>query len=278
MSKKKFSIITPCFNAEKYIKETVMSVIAQSAVLSQKVELEYIILDGYSTDGTIDIVETIKHDSNCDSIKIISEPDSGMYDALSKGLNIVSGDIVAYINAGDYYNKYAFDVVLEIFESGKASWLTGYSTFYNEKSQIVETILPFKYRKELFACGFYGVGLPTVQQESTFWSSELNTLIDYEYLSKLKYAGDFYLWLQFSKACELKIVQSYLGGFRFHRGQQSANENYYRERSSLISNPNVYQLALATFDRMIWSAPSKVKRFFNKEGIFCYNHEQQEWI
>ncbi|MGQ4647514.1 glycosyltransferase [Lyngbya aestuarii] len=276
----KFSIITPCFNAEKYIEETVRSVIEQTAILSKKAELEYIICDGNSTDKTVDIIDSIKQEYKCDYLKIISEPDAGMYDALSKGLKMASGDIIAYINAGDYYNKHAFDVVLEIFESGKASWLTGYSVFYNEKSQIVEVTLPFKYRKELFACGYYGKELPTVQQESTFWSSSLNSLIDFEHLSKFKYAGDFYLWLQFSKICDLKIVKSYLGGFKFHRGQLSGTGNnaYYEEKRSMLLKPKLHEFALAIFDKIMWSAPFKVKTIFNKGSILRYDVELQEWI
>ncbi|HAJ59019.1 MAG TPA: hypothetical protein DCP31_06950, partial [Cyanobacteria bacterium UBA8543] len=91
---------------------------------------------------------------------------------------------------------------------------------------------------------------PNVQQESTFWSSSLNNLIDYDYLSKLKYAGDFYLWLQFSKACDLKIVKSYIGGFKFHGEQLSStmvgNLNAYQvEMRSMVAKPKVHQLALA---------------------------------
>jgi glycosyltransferase involved in cell wall biosynthesis len=283
MKMKKISIITPCFNAEKYIEETIKSVINQTAILSKLVELEYIICDGKSTDKTIDVIESITREHSCKSIKIISEPDAGMYDALSKGLKKASGDIIAYINAGDYYNQHALEVVLEIFEAGKANWLTGYNVFYNEKSQIVEITLPFKYRKEFFACGFYGMGLPNVQQESTFWSSSLNHSIDYEYLSKLKFAGDFYLWLQFSKICDLKIVKSYLGGFKFHRGQLSGSsigsQNAYQlEMKSLIVKPKLHEIALAALDRSLWSAPFRVKKFLNKSGILYYANEAQEWL
>ena len=56
---KKISIITPCFNSEKYIKETVESIINQTAVLSQRAELEYVICDGNSSDQTLSIIESI---------------------------------------------------------------------------------------------------------------------------------------------------------------------------------------------------------------------------
>lgn len=272
---KKLSIITPCFNAEKYIEETVRSVIEQQSVLSNKVELEYIICDGRSTDKTITIINAFKSKY----IKIISEQDSGMYEALTKGIKLASGDIIAYLNAGDYYNKYAFDVVVEIFEKKQAQWLTGYNITYNEQSYIVDCRLPYRYRKRFFNCGYYGTRLPFIQQESTFWSSSLNKLIDYDYLANLKYAGDFYIWLQFSKAQELKIVESYLGGFRNHRGQISENLNaYHTEMRQLVSRPNIWDFILCFFDKGLWCLPSKVKKTFNKNGIFRFNHELQEWV
>ena len=149
---RKISIITPCRNAERYIGETVESVIGQSALFSKRADLEYIICDGNSTDKTIAIIESYDNSS----IKITSEPDSGMYDALSKGLRKATGDIIAYINAGDYYNKHAFDIVLDIFETQEVSWLTGYRVYYSETSYFIGADLPFKYRNRFFACGFYG--------------------------------------------------------------------------------------------------------------------------
>jgi glycosyltransferase involved in cell wall biosynthesis len=79
---KKISIITPCRNAARFIGETVESVIGQTALFSGRAELEYIVCDGNSSDGTPDIVRSYGNKS----IKIVSEPDAGMYDALSKGL------------------------------------------------------------------------------------------------------------------------------------------------------------------------------------------------
>ena len=107
----KIPIITPCLNAEKYIHETVKSVIEQNAVLSGRVELEYIICDGGSTDRTLEILNSVK----TNKMKILTGKDNGLYDALAKGLKIAKGDIIAYINAGDYYNKYAFDIVMDLF-------------------------------------------------------------------------------------------------------------------------------------------------------------------
>lgn len=272
---KKISIITPCYNAERYIAETIESVLNQTAVLSGKAELEYLICDSCSTDKTLEIIESF----HSNSITVISEPDSGVYDALSKGLKNVSGDIVAYLNAGDYYHKCAFNIVLDIFEFKDVSWLTGFNFFYNEQSYVIRVVLPYKYRKRLFACGYYGTKLPFVQQESTFWSIDLNSQLDYEYLAKLSYAGDYYLWLQFSKVQDLKIVEAYLGGFRCHRGQLSENlSEYFTELGQMTTKPRIQDAVLSSFDKLLWYAPSNVKKIVNNDNFFQFSHRLQKWV
>jgi glycosyltransferase involved in cell wall biosynthesis len=274
---KKITIITPCLNAERHIRETIESVISQSAILSGRAELEFIICDGNSTDKTIDIVNSYGKGNR--AINLFSEPDTGMYAALAKGLKLASGEIIAYLNAGDFYNRYAFDIVLDLFEQKQVRWLTGYNVHYNDKSYFLSVKLPFKYRREFFASGFYGTKLIFVQQESTFWDASLNRCLDYDCLAAYRYAGDYYLWSQFAKECDLQIVEAYLGGFRIEMGQLSANrEAYLQEMMSMMSKPNLLQHILAAFDRVMWYAPVEFKKWFNKEGLFRYDHELREWV
>jgi FkbM family methyltransferase len=107
----KITIVTPCFNAGKYIHETIESVLNQRAVLSGRVGLEFIICDGKSSDNTVAIAQSFNHPA----VTIVSEKDQGMYEALAKGLVRATGDICAYLNAGDVYAPAAFDAVLDIF-------------------------------------------------------------------------------------------------------------------------------------------------------------------
>lgn len=86
------SIITVSFNSAKTIEETIQSVLGQDYP-----SIEYIIIDGASTDGTKDIL------SRYDNIHVISEPDKGMYDAMNKGINLAKGDIIGILNADDLY-------------------------------------------------------------------------------------------------------------------------------------------------------------------------------
>ncbi|RUT05572.1 hypothetical protein DSM106972_035790 [Dulcicalothrix desertica PCC 7102] len=103
----KISIITPVYNAVNTIEKTILSVINQQI----EFQLEYIIVDGKSNDGTIEI---IKKYFNRISV-FISETDKGVYDAMNKGLAIATGDIIGIINADDWYNDGAFKIVEKTF-------------------------------------------------------------------------------------------------------------------------------------------------------------------
>jgi glycosyltransferase involved in cell wall biosynthesis len=271
----KFSIITPCFNAERYITETIQSVIEQSAVVKGLVELEYIIVDGNSTDNTKNIILSFDNPS----IKIISEPDKGMYDALSKGFKLISGDVTGYINAGDYYSKYAFEVVSEIFNRPDIFWLTGMTVFYNERSHFVGATLPFRYRSNFIRKGIYGHTLPYIQQESTFWKTFLNSSIDFDFFSSFRFAGDYYLWAQFSKQTELYIAEAYLGGFKIHSGQLSQDISKYNKEvdRTIKSNPNLFDKLHALIDKLIWSLPLSFKKRFNRKYLLRFNHKTSDW-
>jgi glycosyltransferase involved in cell wall biosynthesis len=102
----KISIITVVLNAESTIERTIKSVISQSYN-----NIEYIVIDGVSTDGTLSILE--KYKSSIDVL--VSEKDYGLYHAMNKGIELSSGDIVGIINADDYYYPDAFKSVVESF-------------------------------------------------------------------------------------------------------------------------------------------------------------------
>lgn len=108
----KFSIITPCYNSEKTIEKTIQSVVSQRSdklegIARNDRKIEYIIIDGDSTDGTCERIE--KYSQHID--KFISEPDAGAYDAMNKGITLATGDIIGIINSDDWYNPDAIKIV-----------------------------------------------------------------------------------------------------------------------------------------------------------------------
>lgn len=273
----KFSIITPCRNSAVVIGETIDSVLQQSALLAGRAELEYIICDGVSTDDTLEIVKKYSDQR----IKISSVLDRSMYDALARGLSIVTGDICAYINAGDYYHRTAFDVVIDVFRMDNVQWLTGMSVFYNEKGQVTRCDVPFKFRTQFIQKGLYGTILPFIQQESTFWASSLLSLLDLDKLAHCRLAGDSLLWQQFSKAADLYIVDSYLGGFRETPGQLSSNIEAYREELATFSLPRCLSLAdrlRIVHDRLGWHLPRRLKKRLNPQTLLVYNSEARGFV
>ena len=96
----KISIITPCLNSASWIREAIQSVIDQDYP-----NFEHIVIDGGSTDGTLEILRLYPH------LHVISEPDSGMYDAINKGLQIATGEFIGLLNADDYYEISVFQRV-----------------------------------------------------------------------------------------------------------------------------------------------------------------------
>ncbi len=113
----KISIITCSYNAANTIKETINSVLCQ-----KDADIEYIIIDGLSNDGTADIIEKYS-----DKIyKFLSEKDSGIYNAMNKGIRLSKGDIVGFLNADDvYFDETIISKIVKIFEDKKADSVYG---------------------------------------------------------------------------------------------------------------------------------------------------------
>lgn len=103
MFKPKLSVITVVYNNARDIERTMLSVLGQTYT-----NIEYLIVDGLSTDGTLDIIKKYR-----DKIKLISENDEGIYDAMNKGLSGATGDYVLFMNSGD--ELYAPDTVAKVF-------------------------------------------------------------------------------------------------------------------------------------------------------------------
>ena len=124
----KISVVTPVYNQVDFIESTIRSVLDQKYP-----NVEYIIIDGASTDGTIEIIQTYKDQIH----KIISEPDNGMYDALNKGLQLATGDIMCWINSDDILLPNAFDQMAKLFQDLQhVNWVKGLNSFIDLNDKI----------------------------------------------------------------------------------------------------------------------------------------------
>ncbi len=115
----KFSIITITYNAEAFLPRTVESVLSQHYR-----DIEHIIIDGASTDSTLSVAQDYMQRSyaaqNGHEVRIVSEPDNGLYDAMNKGLRQASGDYICFLNAGDFFpNANVLDTIVSRSLTGK---------------------------------------------------------------------------------------------------------------------------------------------------------------
>ncbi len=114
------SIITACFNRADFIREAIESVLRQDYE-----RVEHIIIDGGSTDGTLDILRSYPH------LKVISEPDRGIYDAWNKGLRLAQGEIIGILNTDDLYEENVFGAVIsELAASDELDAVVGGVTYF----------------------------------------------------------------------------------------------------------------------------------------------------
>ncbi|MFD1552834.1 glycosyltransferase [Putridiphycobacter roseus] len=146
--KPKISIITVAYNAEKYIEDTIQSVLAQDIS-----SIEYIIIDGNSTDGTLEICKKYKDQIST----ILSEPDSGIYDAMNKGVNMASGEVIGILNADDFYaNSSVLSAVVDLFKDPKTDCVYGDLVYVDpdDTDKVTRTWQAKTYQKGAFLKGW----------------------------------------------------------------------------------------------------------------------------
>ncbi len=212
------------YNCVEYIEETIKS------VLSQNYEnIEYIIIDGGSSDGTCKIIEKYSKKINL----FISEKDQGMYDALYKGFKIAAGKYLTWLNADDLYFKESISKTVLLMEKNNYQWTNGISATLIKKKLKLRPLYHYPsiiMKNKLMTPCLWGY----VPQESTIFTKEL-------YIKsgginrQLKYAGDFDLWSKFSKNSELISVNIPIGIFRKRDNQISENQKIYLQEVNKIN-------------------------------------------
>lgn len=222
-----FSIVTPVYNCEKYIEECILSIKEQDYQ-----NYEHIIVDGGSTDRTMDIIKSY---AGSYPMRFISEEDHGMYDAVNKGFSIAEGKVFSWLNADDRYMPWTLRVAKKAFERKNVQWITGIPavnlTWEGREIQYIMTDSPFVYSKHYLRKGYYeGRILGFIQQESTFWTKQIWDKAGGKIPEKYQYAGDYFLWMNLAKYEPLYTVNTILANFRVHEEQKTAQmENYYTE-------------------------------------------------
>lgn len=131
----KVSIITVVYNGELYLEQTILSVLSQ-----QYRNIEYIIIDGLSSDNTLNIIK--KYEKKL--TYWTSEKDNGIYDAMNKGIKVATGEIIGILNSDDYYvNNNVIDIVVSNYiYNKKPDILFAIMDFFNPKTNLFKSIIP----------------------------------------------------------------------------------------------------------------------------------------
>jgi glycosyltransferase involved in cell wall biosynthesis len=217
----KISVVTPSFNQGEFLEETILSVLSQNYP-----NLEYIIIDGGSTDNSVDIIK--KYESQL--TLWISEKDEGMYHAIQKGFEHTTGEIMTWINSDDLLFKNSLHRVADIFlRYSSVKWLGGSICQIDESSQIVCTAMQDRWNR----FRFYNFDYQFIQQEGTFWRRKLWDQAGAHVSRSFKFASDLELWLRFFKYAEYHTLSAPLGSFRLRRSNQKSleNRNFYLDEA-----------------------------------------------
>jgi glycosyltransferase involved in cell wall biosynthesis len=214
----KISIVTPSLNQGAFIERTIRSVLQQKGDF----DLEYIIIDGGSTDSTLDVVGKYR-----DSVQFISGPDKGQSNAINKGFRIASGDIFAWLNSDDTYEPGALDSIAHVFKNQTAAWGFGYCRIIDEYDNEIRRLITAYKIAQSRRCSFNKLlRRDFIPQPACFFSRDAYNKIG-ELNETLSYSMDYDYWLRLWKHFEPYPIHSYLANFRWH--DRSKNGSKYRQ-------------------------------------------------
>jgi glycosyltransferase involved in cell wall biosynthesis len=200
----KISIVTAVRNGEKYIEETIRSVLQQNYP-----NLEYIVMDGGSTDGTLEIIQKYRQHI----AYWVSEPDQGLFHALNKGFARSTGEIMGWLNASDMLQLNGLKVVGSVFGAfPQIDWITGRPTKFSPSGMTVNVWPTPHWSRPRFLAG----ANKYIQQESTYWRRSLWEKAGAALSTRYRAEGDFELWARFFRFAKLYTVDALIGGYRSH--------------------------------------------------------------
>lgn len=224
----KLSIITPSYNQAQYIERTIQSVLQQTGDF----ELEYIIMDGGSKDGSLEIIQ--RYAVQDARIQWVSEPDGGQSDAINKGLKLASGEVVAYLNSDDYYRAGALQAVAQYFtKHPDIQWLYGQCDIVDEQDQLMRQSITrykrfFERRysyKKLLAENF-------ISQPATFWRRSAVEQVGY-FTKENHLVMDYEYWLKLGEVSMPGYIAQPLSAFRFYYTSKSGAHFHDQFRQEL---------------------------------------------
>lgn len=234
-----FSIITVCFNSEKTIEKTIQSVWKQSYQ-----DFEYILVDGASTDRTLEIIH--KYEPMFEGrMKLISEKDRGIYDAMNKGILASSGKLIGMVNSDDYYEQDALDKVAQAYEEQEYAVIYGMLRTVSRGREVMVYIKNHEFLEDDMITHPTCFVTKKAYEKFGLYSLKYNYSADYEFMLRLK------------QQKEVKFIKIYSIISNFNLDGSSGTTQAYREtlklkhEMKLISNRTYYIYMIKSWIAMI---------------------------
>jgi glycosyltransferase involved in cell wall biosynthesis len=242
------SIITPSFNQADYLEETIKSVLEQDYP-----RIEYIVMDGGSTDGSVDIIK--KHQ---DKIQFwVSEQDKGQTDAINKGFNRATGDILAWLNSDDTYNPKAVgEAVKFLMDNPDVAMVYADCNFIDERGNVIGKFASRQTDYQKLRRGYVHIPQQTMFFRAKYWK-EVGPLDPSFY-----FAMDYDLWVRIAKRAPIQYLPGRTwANFRIHtssktnvndeRGWKEMLRVHYRDGGSFFA-PIVAKFYLRKLIGPLW--------------------------
>jgi glycosyltransferase involved in cell wall biosynthesis len=200
------SIVTPSFNQARFLEKTIQSVLSQDYP-----HIEYILIDGGSTDGSVEIVQKYSAHLAC----WVSEPDRGQSDAIARGFSMASGDVFAWLNSDDLLMPSAVGIAVREFTRDPSLGLVyGDRIEIDAKGNAIGVVELPSHREAMFRRNF------TIPQETAFFRRHA-----YEAVggvdATLHFAMDVDLWIRLARVAPMRHVPMFLGSYRRHASSKS---------------------------------------------------------
>jgi glycosyltransferase involved in cell wall biosynthesis len=259
------SVVTPSLNARETIEEALQSVVSQDYR-----HVEHIVVDGGSTDGTVELLE------RTDGIKWVSEPDRGLSDAMNKGIGMATGDVIGWLNADDRYLPGALTRVGEAFVSNPdALWATGLCRIVDGDGREIRKPVT-AYKRFLLRHYSYRLYLTQnfVSAPATFVHSRGHELVGL-YDERFRISMDYDLFLRLGRRAGPVVIDEPLSCFRmahesgslsmsgferqFREHAQNASEHGDGHRLAVAANRFASRSIIATYRTMRWVRTQRMR-------------------
>lgn len=261
----KISIVTPSFNQGKFLERTILSILNQNYP-----NLEYVIIDGGSTDGSQKIIKKYQKQLYYWESKL----DRGQSHAVNKGFSKTNGEIMAWLNSDDILSPGALHLVASIFKKlDEVSWLTSLPSTINDQDYQLYLAPPPLYVRNFIKQGWYTRKfMGFIIQEGTFWRRSLWDKAGGK-LKEVSYSMDLKLWQSFAEHEQLYCVHACLASYRlnYDRKNNDSHRNYYQEINSLT--PKKVNLV----GKIVWRQIAKIAHHAKLSPAIYYDQEKLKW-